>query len=191
MSDTLIFEADGRLFGFETGSVYKILETERIYFLPGQSGPVTGIVTLSGVPVTVLDTFSLLSVTPDAAIVEDRDYGTEGADDRPETEFHRIIILSDGAQLLGFDIGSSEISFVWDEQSRAKVGAQADTDETDRPDRQSSPGTLGATEETQATSKENEIKEKIDVRGRPIESIDWLPYFDIAAEILSTESANG
>lgn len=178
MNDTLIFEADGRLFGFETGSVHKILETERIYFIPGQSAPVTGIVTLSGEPVTVLDTFKLLSVTPDAAEPEENEEKTENTvktGKKPETEFHRIVVLSDAERLLGFDIGSSEVSFVWDEESK----------------RSHEPVEPSSTEEPRLFDTEGEVKEKIEVRGRSIETIDWLPYFDITAQILSTENANG
>ncbi len=173
MTDRMIFEADGRLFGFETGHIYKILETERVYFLPGQSSPVTGIVTLSGEPVTVLDTFSLLSVAPPAA-----------ADDEPATEFHRIIVLADGERMLGFDIGASEISFVWAERP-AEAASEIE------PNKPSRPGRAGQIEEQRAVTEQSEPREKIDVRGRSIETVDWLPYFDIAADILSTERANG
>lgn len=190
MNDTLIFEADGRLFGFETNSVHKILETERIYFIPGQSAPVTGIVTLSGVPVTVLDTFALLSVTPDAARPEVSEEKKEETAARPETEFHRIVVLSDAERLLGFDIGSSEISFVWDEESRKSLES-VEPESSDSSSSPSSPSSQSSIEEHRFLSTEGDVKEKIEVRGRSIETIDWLPYFDIAAQILSTESANG
>jgi hypothetical protein len=126
----------------------------------------------------VLDTFKLLSVTPDAARPEENTGSTEKTEEtvkRPETEFHRIVVLSDAERLLGFDIGSSKVSFVWDEESKRSL----------------EPVEPSSTEEPRLFDTEGEVKEKIEVRGRSIETIDWLPYFDIAAQILSTENANG
>ncbi len=171
MKDQLIFEAAGRLFGFETDHIHKVLETERVYFLPGQSGAVTGIVTLSGEPVTVLDTFSLLSVAPPVTAEQKS----------TDAEFHRIIVVTDGERLLGFDIGASEISFVWNERP----------EEAESAERPNEPEEAEKTDVQRLVTTEHEVKEKIDINGRSIESIDWLPYFDIATDILSTERANG
>ncbi len=152
MSDQIIFEADGRLIGFDTAEVHKIMETDRLYFLPGQSGIVTGIVTLSGEPVTVLDTFALLSLK---------------SEQRRDTEFHRIIVFKESDRLLGFDIGSIEISFLLEE------GAQE-----------------GGAELAEVAIQGKTVKQIVPGE-RKIETIDWLSYFEIAAETLSTEQANG
>ena len=152
MNDQLIFEANGRIIGFETSAIHKILETDRLYFLPGQSGIVAGIVTLSGEPVTVLDTFALLSLKSRKQI---------------GTEFHKIIVLKEEDRLLGFDIGSTEISFILEREAQEDDTEQIQT----------------LTQDGAAT--------QFELNGREIESIDWLSYFNITAEILSTEQANG
>ncbi len=166
MSDRLIFEAQGRLFGFKTAHVHKILETDRVYFLPGQSGPVSGVVTLSGTPVAVLDTFRLLSIS------------------KPEPEknnFHRIIVLKEKDKILAFDIGCSEVSFVLD-----TVEPESRTGQTDKKEQTDEERGVAA-----ETAPSQNPTEKIAVRGRGITVIDWLPYFEVTADILSTHRVIG
>ncbi|GMR04158.1 MAG: hypothetical protein BMS9Abin23_0047 [Thermodesulfobacteriota bacterium] len=103
MADKLVFKLGGKSFGIETAAVAGIVEVNKVFFLPGGSGIVKGIISLRGNPVTVIDC-GVLGAEADK---------TEGA----ETP-RKIIVVRESERILGIDIGSAEVSFLW----RARPG---------------------------------------------------------------------
>lgn len=100
MSDKLIFEIEGKAFGIATSDVWKILEVDRVSFLPGSSGFVSGVISLKGEPVVVVDAAGALLGTP-------RSERVEGP--------RRIVVARDKKACIGFDIGPIEVAFCWEE----------------------------------------------------------------------------
>jgi hypothetical protein len=149
--DRLIFNLDDRLFGFDTKSVDKVVEMERVFFLPGSSGILSGIISLSGEPVTVVDARRAVGVKPlDPAPPE-----AAGA------VAHRIIVLRDSDRLLGYDVGPTEVSFLWELDPAGKA----------RPD--------GGEEEASPETPE----------ARDVELIDWTVDYDKTLDILEGQDA--
>lgn len=151
MADRLVFNLDDRLFGFDTKSVDKVVEMERVFFLPGSSGILSGIISLSGEPVTVVDARRAVGVKPLAPTPPEA----------AEAVAHRIIVLRDSERLLGYDVGPTEVSFLW----------ELDPAEKARPD--------GDEEEASCEPPE----------ARNVELIDWTVDYDKALDILEGQDA--
>ncbi len=119
MADRLVFNFDDRLFGFDTGSVDKVVEMDRVFFLPGSSGILSGIISLSGEPVTVVDARKAVGAKP-------LDPARQAADG---PNVHRIVVLRDSKRLLGYDLGPTEVRFLWEDdpvkEAQAGQGGQA------------------------------------------------------------------
>lgn len=96
--DKLIIETGAKRFALDTSAVSGIVEIGRVPFLPGQSGFVSGIISLRSEPVTVVDLGKVFGIT----------VSEEGA--------HRIIVVKDSSRLLGLDAGEASISFLWEEE---------------------------------------------------------------------------
>jgi chemotaxis signal transduction protein len=103
-SDKLVIVLGSGRYALDTKAVAGIIETEKLPFLPGRRGFVSGIVSFRNEPVAVIDLKSALGDFTEA----------------PETS-HKVIILSVRGRLLGIDIGASEVSFIWDEQLKGAV----------------------------------------------------------------------
>lgn len=97
MGDKIVFKLNNRRFGLDTSVVHRVIEVDKIFFLPGQSGIVNGIVSLMGEPVTVVDCRKALE-------------GGEG-----EGQRHKIIVVRDKGRLIGFDVGGANLSFDWEQ----------------------------------------------------------------------------
>ncbi len=117
MADRLVFNLDGKLFGFNTPEVDKVVEVDHVFFLPGRSGIISGIISLSGEPVTVVDARRAVGAKP------------VPPPDRTESVTHRVIIVRDSDRLLGYDIGTTEVTFLWDEGSGMATPVKTDTAE--------------------------------------------------------------
>ncbi|TAN62101.1 hypothetical protein EPN18_05385 [bacterium] len=103
MGDKLIFELEGRQFGLDTSVVYRVLEVDKLFFLPGQSGMVNGIISLMGDPVTVIDCRKALGAPQDNG------------------QRHKIIVVRNNEHLIGFDVGGVNLSFSWEEANKGKT----------------------------------------------------------------------
>jgi chemotaxis signal transduction protein len=116
MADRLVFDIDDKLFGFNTNEVDKVVEVEKVFFLPGRSGIISGIISLSGEPVTVVDARRAVGAKP-------------APRDRTEGDTHRVIVVRDSERLLGYDIGPTEVTFLWDEATGIETPVKTDTAE--------------------------------------------------------------
>lgn len=102
--DKLIISLDAGKFAVPTTAVAGVVEFDKLPFLPGRTGFVTGIISFRNEPVAVVDLAMALgdfSPAPRAS--------------------HKIIVLRDRGRALGVDIGESALSFLWDEE----IGGQA------------------------------------------------------------------
>lgn len=140
--DKLVIALDAGNFALDTKSVAGIVEVEKLPFLPGQSGFVSGIISFRNEPVTVIDLRSALGDFTE----------TEG-------EAHKIIVLKEKGKLLGIDIGSSLISFMWNEELAGR-----------------------------ATSEKGLYTSgRIYAEGGPVDIIDWLALFNETSRLLTTD----
>lgn len=103
MGDKLIFELEGRQFGLDTSVVYRVLEVDKLFFLPGQSGMVNGIISLMGDPVTVIDCRKALGAP------------------QYNGQRHKIIVVRNNNRLIGFDVGEVNLSFSWEKANKGKA----------------------------------------------------------------------
>jgi chemotaxis signal transduction protein len=115
---------------------------ERLPALPGMAGFVSGIISLRGEPVTVVD-FAMA-------------FGFKSSPDLHGSG-HRVVVISDGEKLLGLDVGSLGVSFLWGEDA-AKLPFVADSGRYVK-------GTLG--------------------KDAPIAIIEWAPLFNDTVKLLS------
>ena len=153
MADRLVFNLDDRLFGFDTESVDKIVEMDRVFFLPGSSGILSGIISLSGEPVTVVDARKAVGIEP---LDPDR-LGPA------ESNVHRIIVVRDSERLLGYDLGPTEVRFLWEDDPAKKARTE------------------GGEEEPPETPEETE--------AQYVELIDWTVDYDKTVDILEGSNA--
>lgn len=146
--DKLVIELGAERYALDTALVSGIVSVERVPFLPGQSGFVSGIISLRNEPVTVIDLRKVFSA------------------DAPEAPagLRKVIVVRDKNRLLGLDIGSSNVSFIWEE-------------ETKRTDNSAGSGAF--------------ISGTIGPEESPIRIINWTALFLEASRILSTEEAGG
>lgn len=100
MGDKIAFTIGERTFAIDIEAVHKILEVDRVFFIPGQSGFVNGMVSLMGEPVTVINCQKALSAP---------EYAASGAP-------HKIIVIRDKNRMVGLDIDGAGLSFVWKEK---------------------------------------------------------------------------
>lgn len=140
--DKLIIELGSGRYALDTKAVAGIIEAEKLPFLPGKSGFVAGVVSFRNEPVAVIDLKGALGDFTAAA-----------------STGHKIIVLSAKGRLLGVDIGSSEVSFIWDEELKGKT-----TDEKGL-------FTCG----------------RIYADGGPIDIIDWQALFIETSRLLTTD----
>lgn len=146
--DKLVIELGAARYALDTALVAGIVAAESVPFLPGQSGLVRGIISLRNEPVTVIDLRIVFA--PDGPGEE------KGAG--------KVIVVRDKNRLIGLAIGSSPVSFMWDEEleksaSRGEAG-------------RFTTGVIGP---------END----------PVWIIDWRALFTETARILSTEEKGG
>ncbi|MBI5970235.1 MAG: chemotaxis protein CheW [Deltaproteobacteria bacterium] len=88
-----------------TKTVAGIVSAEKTSFVPGSRGFINGVISLRGEPVAV--------VSLGRAFGQDAQYGAPG--------LHKIIVVRDKARILGLDIGSSDVTFIWDEEIKDAV----------------------------------------------------------------------
>ncbi len=150
MADRLVFNLDGKLFGFNTPEVDKVVEVDHVFFLPGRSGIISGIISLSGEPVTVVDARRAVGAKP------------VPPPDRTEGATHRVIVVRDSDRLLGYDVGTTEVTFLWGEE----------------PVKGSHPEGTGI-----------ETPVKADTGEKAVVLIDWGAHFDEAVNILEGPDA--
>ncbi|MFQ5736703.1 MAG: chemotaxis protein CheW [Thermodesulfobacteriota bacterium] len=145
-TDKMVVELEGFSIAIDTGLVAGIKEVEQLPFMPGQKGLVSGIISLRNEPVTVINIHRAFGIAS---------AGSEN--ERPGPR--KIIVINDKGRLLGIDIGSSVVSFLWGEELKGKV-----------------------------TMHEGRyIKGRIEGKKGPIRLIDPGALFDEASRILSTE----
>lgn len=154
MADKIIFEVGTRFFGLDTANVDRILEVEKFFFLPGQSAFINGVISLSGEPVAVVSVRRILGEAAQGP-------GQKGS-------LHKVIVLRDKTRRIGFDIGSAEISFLWEEEAGEKIISRSLSRD---------PGGF--------------ICGSIDTREAHIELLDWGTLFEEAKRILSTDGTGG
>lgn len=97
--DKLIIALDAGRFAIPTTAVAGVVEVEKLPFLPGRAGFVTGIISFRNEPVAVIDlAMALGDFTP-----------------APRSS-HKVIVLRETGRTLGVDIGEAPLSFLWDEE---------------------------------------------------------------------------
>lgn len=171
MEDKLIFDLDGRSFALETSEVYRVVEVERLSYLPGQGGVVTGVISLSGEPVTVVNArkaFSISGITPSAVATR------------------KIVVVRKERMTIGLDIGTAPVTFAWNADLE---GGEVDT---------TGERNTGDTVESGMVAMESEDKPASENAGPYIsgtfrrgaiivELIDWTALFNEAVKTLSSE----
>lgn len=104
--DKIVIEIEGFSIALDTAIVVGIKEVDKLPFVPGQKGLVSGIISLRNEPVTVVNIHRAFGITS----LEDA-----GAGQR------KIIIVRDKGRMLGIDIGNCRVSFLWNEEIKGKV----------------------------------------------------------------------
>lgn len=140
--DKLVISLGNGRFALDTRTVAGIIELERLPFLPGKSGFVSGIVSFRNEPVTVIDLSGALGDFTEA----------------PQTG-HKVIILADRGRVLGIDIGSSQVSFIWDEELKGRTTGE----------------------------KGLYTSGRIYIADGPIDIIDWQALFNETTRLLTTD----
>lgn len=102
--DKLVIALDAGSYALDTKNIAGIVELDRLPFLPGRCGFVSGIISFRNEPVTVIDLKSAL-----------------GDFTGPEHTAHKVIVLSGKNRLLGIDIGQAPISFIWNEEVEGRA----------------------------------------------------------------------
>ena len=140
--DKLVIALDSGRYALDTRAVAGIIELEKLPFLPGKSGFVTGVVSFRNEPVTVIDLKTALGDFTEAAEAG-----------------HKIIVLNSRSRLLGIDIGSSQVSFIWDNELKGRTTGEKGLYTTGR----------------------------IHAEGGPIDIIDWQALFNETTRLLTTD----
>ncbi|WKZ32997.1 MAG: chemotaxis protein CheW [Thermodesulfobacteriota bacterium] len=105
--DKLVIDLDLGRYALDTSAVAGVVEKERLPFLPGGRGFASGVISFRNEPVTVIDLPAALG-----------DFGSA-----PPSS-HKVIVLKDKGRILGVDVGSSVVSFLWKENIEGKVTAE-------------------------------------------------------------------
>lgn len=140
--DKLVIALGNGKYALDTKAVAGIIELPKLPFLPGKSGFVAGVVSFRNEPVTVIDLKSALGDFTEAALTS-----------------HKIIVLSSRARLLGIDIGSSQVSFIWDNELKGRTTGEKGL------------YTAG----------------RIHAEDGPIDIIDWQALFNETTRLLTTD----
>lgn len=148
--DKLVIECEGARFAIDAGAVAGIVEVGKLACLPGSKGFVSGIISLRNEPVTVVDIRGVFQGLPAE---------TPGSP-------RRIIVLKEKGRVLGLDVGSAGISFLWEEDMAG--------------------GTVEGT-----TGRYTRGKIEAGDGQAPVYVIDWHALFDEAVRILSPERRAG
>jgi len=130
-----------------TKTVAGIVSAEKTSFVPGSRGFINGVISLRGEPIAVVS----LS----------KAFGQEAKDGAPG--LNRIIVVRDKTRILGLDVGSSEIKFIWDEEIKDAV---------------TRPPSLKFT------------RGVIEFNGRKLHLLDWEGLFAEATGMLSADGAH-
>lgn len=104
--DKLVIALKDMSIALGTRAVAGIVSAEKTSFVPGSRGFINGVISLRGEPVAVVSLSKAFGRDADAA-------GGQG--------INKIIVVRDKARILGLDIGSSEIKFIWDEEIKDAV----------------------------------------------------------------------
>lgn len=147
--DKIVIECDGARFALDAGAVAGILEVGRLAYLPGGKGFVSGMISLRNEPVTVVDIRGIF----------------QGLPSETPASLRRVIVLKEKGRVLGLDVGSAAISFLWGEDIAGREVAGP-------------PGryTKGKIEAGEGQS-------------HPVYVIDWPALFDETVRILSPEGS--
>jgi hypothetical protein len=163
VGDKLIFELARRRFALHTDEVDKVVEVERLSYLPGQNGIVSGVISLVGEPVTVVDVSKVFSLAPPA---------TGG--------LKKVVVVRRGNMTLGLDIGPAPVTFAWEEDLE-KGGEESGG--------QGGKGGNGGevSDAAQKTWSGPYVSGTVPGGEETVEIIDWPALFKEAARILSSE----
>lgn len=147
MSDLLVFDIDGTAYGFKTSIVAGVVEPDRPSFIPGQKGFVNGIISLRGEPVAVIDLCAAFGAKQE------------------QRASRKVVVIREKENLIGFDIGSAAVSFIWKEDLEKK-------------------GTFAGADKR--------VLMAVDLGGSTVNLIDWKAFLDEAAQAMSgnTEGAD-
>ncbi|MBI5885893.1 MAG: chemotaxis protein CheW [Deltaproteobacteria bacterium] len=96
-ADKLVLGLAGLKLAIETTEVAGIVSVQHPTYLPHQSGFVSGLISLRGEPVTVVDVRKAFKL---------QDAGSG----------HMIVVVRDSKRTLGLDAGGAETSFLWAEE---------------------------------------------------------------------------
>lgn len=146
-SDRLIITSGETKLCLSASDIIGIIEAERLSFMPGQSGIVAGVITLRGSAVAVIDVAKAFD-------------GMEAASIKAGPR--KVVVVGDKTRVLGLDIGSAVISFLWEEGSDG----------------------LSVTGESGVFS--NGL---VRAGGASIRVIDWHALFEETSRILSSEGS--
>lgn len=101
--DKLVIGLNGLKLAINTTEVAGIVSVQHPTYLPNQSGFVSGVISLRGEPVTVVDVRKVFKLQS----------GGGGK--------HIVVVLMDAKRTLGLDTGEAETSFLWAEELKKCV----------------------------------------------------------------------
>ncbi|MFQ5354029.1 MAG: chemotaxis protein CheW, partial [Thermodesulfobacteriota bacterium] len=99
MTDKLTFRLNKKYYSIETTRIDGIIESKDIYFLPGRTGFIKGVISLRGETIAVLD----------GSVLSGHSCLKAGAPGK-------IIVIKEKNRFLGIDISDAEIFFQWDKK---------------------------------------------------------------------------
>lgn len=104
--DKLVIALHGLKLAVDTAEVAGIVAVRHATYLPHQSGVVSGIISLRGEPVTVID------------VCRAFDYRRGEPNGAREL---KVVVVRDAKRAIGLDVGTAEISFLWKEELKKSV----------------------------------------------------------------------
>ena len=105
-----MFRIGEKVYALDTTQVDGVMETEKVFFLPGRTGLVKGIISLRGEPVTVVDLLRVLN----------REFSLREKGPR------KIIVVRENDKTLGLDIGPSDVSFLWEKKETGEAQSEVE-----------------------------------------------------------------
>lgn len=109
--DKLVIALKGISVALGTKTVAGIVSADKTSFVPGSKGFISGVISLRGEPVAVVSLPKAFGQDAEGGVTPFA--GAQG--------LGKIIVVRDKTRILGLDIGSSEIKFIWDEEIKDAV----------------------------------------------------------------------
>ncbi|MBI5562154.1 MAG: chemotaxis protein CheW [Deltaproteobacteria bacterium] len=109
--DKLAIGLCGLKLALDTAEVAGIVSVRHAAYMPHQSGFVSGVISLRGEPVAVVDVSRAF------------DCPQEDAPDKAPSR--KVIVVKDASRTLGLDVGAADVYFLWTEELKKSVPGES------------------------------------------------------------------